>query len=846
MPEGQGEGNSTSDTLAPLSDHTFSDTSLEIKGNKTFRFLSSSGNKPSTTTGFTREESLRLNIAGKVQDTEVRANIYNSSTAEDQSEKMEIELKKPYGSLFFGNFTASFANSEFTLFSKNMDGVKINIALEPWNVDLIVSTPKGKSKRDILFGNDTQGPYQMTSYPVVVNSEKVFLDKRLKLRDQDYTIDYESGKITFKKDIVTAITQIEVDYEYRETLYARSLMGGQATYHFSKDLQIGVTVIKNEDQAEGQSFSVAPVRHFVGGVSAKWNASPELVLEGEFAKSEKDEDLSSNLDTVSTGYAARAGLSYTGKSLNFTSHYKRISSLFESLGNSSLQPGLKDFDWSGHYSFDQVTFIEGNYVNQEYLSSGQLITNTKRQFKTQFPIPLVSLLKYQKQEDETNSGADQNLRGQDLLNLRKEFKAGESFLVLPWTVDLAYQQEKVNDTAAPASNYMAKALSAGWQSSPWDGLKALLSGEYRRKELASGEQSSSKKYTVNLDGRYTQAYSVNGTYTYMEDSLDGSKSLADLSYSAAPSNLLSSKGKYTIDFLKETYQSDTFLVEKHKGSFSFKSSPSKQWQLSYDLQPWFSIIKEVDKRYKYSLVEKKEILWAPLQNLSFGVNDYTSSEQNIDDTDLNWQRVKDSRADHNQACLAKIALSNDAILDMRYETAEQYSKALDTSNTANVIYSDAKNRSQTTAGELKYSAIANWVFNLKMEEVIQTVLLPSENATLKNSGGLEIKWYPHRNFSLTAGESLIRNIDYGSGLQSFSHAPRLSIAWKPLPAFDIYTELQQQASYSGEELFTETILCNLKYSINQFAFFKLDGKRERSQNPNWENTEFNGQLSLTF
>ncbi|MEG2070906.1 MAG: hypothetical protein RR034_05985, partial [Bacteroidales bacterium] len=90
---------------------------------------------------------------------------------------------------------------------------------------------KGKYiRRNLAVQNGVQGPYRLTgeqnetTIVVIAGSERIYMDGVLLVRGQenDYTIDYNSGELTFSsKNLMTHEKRIVVEYEYSDRNYAR-------------------------------------------------------------------------------------------------------------------------------------------------------------------------------------------------------------------------------------------------------------------------------------------------------------------------------------------------------------------------------------------------------------------------------------------------------------------------------------------------------------------------------------------------------------------------------------------------------------------------------------------------
>jgi hypothetical protein len=90
--------------------------------------------------------------------------------------------------------------------------------------------------------------------PVVLGSEKIFLDNRLLKKDVDYYMFYETGDIHFyDPNLVQPNSQITVYYEYSPflTTYEDNLLGARAEYKMLDNLFLGSTFLWKSSNTEG-------------------------------------------------------------------------------------------------------------------------------------------------------------------------------------------------------------------------------------------------------------------------------------------------------------------------------------------------------------------------------------------------------------------------------------------------------------------------------------------------------------------------------------------------------------------------------------------------------------------
>ena len=122
-----------------------------------------------------------------------------------------------------GDLSVNFEGSEFTSFSKSLQGLALDMKLlKTGSMSFMFTQTKAAPFNDRLQGNNTAGPYPLQNSPIVDGSETVLVDEQPKSRGRDYTIDYTQGLITFVDGtrsqplpvIIPNTSTISVSYEY--------------------------------------------------------------------------------------------------------------------------------------------------------------------------------------------------------------------------------------------------------------------------------------------------------------------------------------------------------------------------------------------------------------------------------------------------------------------------------------------------------------------------------------------------------------------------------------------------------------------------------------------------------
>ena len=127
--------------------------------------------------------------------------------------------------------------------------------------------PKGRFGHNEFTGTDgRQGPYLLTGdmagIVIVPGSERVYLDGTQLVRgwDQDYTVDYELGELTFtNQHQVTDRSRVEADFEYSTDEYERAILSAKTSYDFGVARVSGGVFNEGDDRNNhlGRVFSPA-------------------------------------------------------------------------------------------------------------------------------------------------------------------------------------------------------------------------------------------------------------------------------------------------------------------------------------------------------------------------------------------------------------------------------------------------------------------------------------------------------------------------------------------------------------------------------------------------------------
>lgn len=214
--------------------------------------------------------NLDLQITGKISDkVSLRASIQDSniplqdggySQKLDEFDQIFIELFSDKWAIRAGDLFLENRKSRFLNFNKKVQGLStsFNFGQEGNKTDVFASAAlvRGQYAKSTFTGQEgNQGPYKLRGTNgelfilVISGSERVYVNGILLKRGEnnDYTIDYNAGEITFTSLFpITSEMRINVEYQFSDRNYTRFVTYFGAS-HQREDWSIGTYVYSEND-----------------------------------------------------------------------------------------------------------------------------------------------------------------------------------------------------------------------------------------------------------------------------------------------------------------------------------------------------------------------------------------------------------------------------------------------------------------------------------------------------------------------------------------------------------------------------------------------------------------------
>jgi hypothetical protein len=193
------------------------------------------------------DQSLKVTMVGKVaKDLEVNAFLTDDNfpiQPEGNTEELKyldrvyVQVKSRHANVQLGDFSSTLAWSRFSAFQRELRGALANVDAAGQSFMAGGGITKGRFKTVRFQGREgVQGPYELlpaqrfNGVVVLAGTERVYLNGRLLKRggENDYTIDYSRGAITFVERVpMTNDSEIVVDFEISQDNFERTtLLGG--------------------------------------------------------------------------------------------------------------------------------------------------------------------------------------------------------------------------------------------------------------------------------------------------------------------------------------------------------------------------------------------------------------------------------------------------------------------------------------------------------------------------------------------------------------------------------------------------------------------------------------------
>lgn len=143
-----------------------------------------------------------------------KTQIIDSRFSDPQGQHLSIDIKRGPVEVNIGDIQGRLLNTnQFARFEKSLRGVMAGYKKGSFEARAIHSEVRGSARTVTIAGNNTPGPYYLQSSQIIIETERVQVDGQEVPRGEAYTINYESGTLTFNNRIIAPTSTVIVTYE---------------------------------------------------------------------------------------------------------------------------------------------------------------------------------------------------------------------------------------------------------------------------------------------------------------------------------------------------------------------------------------------------------------------------------------------------------------------------------------------------------------------------------------------------------------------------------------------------------------------------------------------------------
>ncbi len=836
------------------------DFPLKIKGSRIFAFTSKSmeGSKEAYLPGTSREESLRLNVAGNIDGTEIDANFFSTSSisttqVSTREENISILLKRGSSEAYMGDFTANFSENEFTKLNQVLSGIRAKGDYKKWGFKAIASTPKGFPKLKRFYGDGTQGPYRLDFTPVVVDSERVYIDKIIQKRGDDYTVDYNAGTITFRKITITTTQIIEIYYDYRKSVYQHNLYAARFYIKPTPRLKIGTTYINDSDsttnaQSIQSQTGTNPVGHQVIGLDSSLLLGDGFKIDTEVALSDKNHNLIS-IGTKETGAAYKIKTSGQVGAFGFKTKYKKINPGFVPIAKANPKTDLLDYGAILTFKPNQILFSQLGYDHNRYSESSVNYKIINRNFKSRLNLKRLPSLEYTLLEFENSNDP---VTGSEIRRLTTTNRLRSNYKNFRF-INLSAKTEKERRINRSPSEEVTTydILAVGIATKPnQKAVTGAFNFEYKRTHDRDPPYST-KTYDLKLGTSPNSKFLLSSSLHFVDDKRLGTSNVTDLIYKAQPTKAIGSNGKYTIQSINETFGSSEARVSKQTASIKFDLRPIKTVRLRYYYKPNFTLLDSTGQKIYNNENQQTEIHWNFLRQATVGYTFKNTDNFTIDKSDYPTLSRNQSTL-NSKTNLYTLKAAPLSFLSTEFNINQDNSVGTTLTSTTGA---QAEYRKDNT--DIKeYSAIIKTsltrAFAIDTKYTHKTTLkgtkesINDQTSTIDQTGLLKGIWNLNSSWRLSAGGAYTLSRNFLNNTRTYTLSPTLGFIYRYKNIWRVDGEYTYSRSYSAIRSSGHKFSLKGKYTLSKYVDLSLRYDRQTSSYPYYRTTDIAGIVEISM
>ena len=193
-----------------------------------------------------------------------RATFTDNRFSDPEQQQYTLNYKRGLYDMSYGTIQASLlSGNRFLNFSRSLNGYVGDYKAKNLEAKLITSTVRGQARTVTIEGNNTSGPYYLSSGRIIGGSIRILLDGVELRQGDDFIVDVTVGSITFIGRVIPPTSTIIASYESFEIAGSGGTIQGAAlAYNLGKLGKIGVT--GQQQLVGGAPVSTTRIEQFQG------------------------------------------------------------------------------------------------------------------------------------------------------------------------------------------------------------------------------------------------------------------------------------------------------------------------------------------------------------------------------------------------------------------------------------------------------------------------------------------------------------------------------------------------------------------------------------------------------
>jgi hypothetical protein len=193
-----------------------------------------------------------------------RATFTDNRFSDPEQQQYTLNYKRGLYDLSYGTVQASLlGGNRFVNFSRSLKGFVGDYKTGKLEAKVITSSVRGQARTVTIEGNNTSGPFYLSSGRIIGGSIKVMLDGVELRQGEDFIVDVSVGSITFLGRTVAPTSTIIASYEsYEISGNGGTIQGAAVAYNLGKAGRIGVTA--QQQLVGGATISTNRAEQFQG------------------------------------------------------------------------------------------------------------------------------------------------------------------------------------------------------------------------------------------------------------------------------------------------------------------------------------------------------------------------------------------------------------------------------------------------------------------------------------------------------------------------------------------------------------------------------------------------------